>query len=236
MEQKINDVKECITKYRFRDIVPKVNAALDAGFTAGQILDEGMIAGMNEIGEGFKNNTIFMPQMLMAAKTMQAGLEVLRPKLAESDDSGVKGILISNGPGDPAHPEIAKTTVRTVSDLSTQLPMFGICFGSQLIGIAMGGSTYKLKFGHRGCNQPVKNGNRVYITSQNHGFAVDEHSLDGTGLIVNQVNVNDGSVEGVVHRDLPIFTSQYHPEASPGPCDTSYLFDWFGRMIKEGKL
>ena len=114
--------------------------------------------------------------------------------------------------------------------------MFGICFGSQLIGIAMGGSTYKLKFGHRGCNQPVKNGNRVYITSQNHGFAVDEHSLDGTGLIVNQVNVNDGSVEGVVHRDLPIFTSQYHPEASPGPCDTSYLFDWFGRMIKEGKL
>ena len=94
MEQKINDVKECITKYRFRDIVPKVNAALDAGFTAGQILDEGMIAGMNEIGEGFKNNTIFMPQMLMAAKTMQAGLDILRPKLAESGESGVKGKAI----------------------------------------------------------------------------------------------------------------------------------------------
>lgn len=94
MEQAINDVKECITKYRFRDIVPKVNAALDAGFTAGQILDQGMVAGMNEIGEGFKNNTIFMPQMLMAAKTMQAGLEVLRPKLAESGDSGVKGKAI----------------------------------------------------------------------------------------------------------------------------------------------
>ncbi len=151
-------------------------------------------------------------------------------------DSGVQGVLISNGPGDPAHPDIARTTVRTVSDLSTQLPLFGICFGSQLIGIAMGGSTYKLKFGHRGCNQPVKCDNRVYITSQNHGFAVDEHSLDGTGLTVNQVNVNDGSVEGVVHRDLPIFTSQYHPEASPGPCDTSYLFDWFGRMVKEGRL
>ena len=151
-------------------------------------------------------------------------------------DSGVQGVLISNGPGDPAHPEIARTTVRTVSDLSTQLPLFGICFGSQLIGIAMGGSTYKLKFGHRGCNQPVKCENRVYITSQNHGFAVDEHSLDGTDLVVNQINVNDGSVEGVVHRNLPIFTSQYHPEASPGPWDTSYLFDRFGRMIKEGRL
>ncbi len=151
-------------------------------------------------------------------------------------ESGVRGVLISNGPGDPAHPAIAKTTVRTVSDLATQLPLFGICFGSQLIGIAMGGSTYKLKFGHRGCNQPVKCDNRVYITSQNHGFAVDEHSLDGTGLVVNQTNLNDGSVEGVVHRDLPIFTSQYHPEASPGPCDTSYLFDWFGKMIKEGRL
>ena len=151
-------------------------------------------------------------------------------------ESGVKGVLISNGPGDPAHPDIIRTTVKTVSDLSTQLPLFGICFGSQLIGIAMGGSTYKLKFGHRGCNQPVKCDSRVYITSQNHGFAVDEHSLDGTGLIVNQTNVNDGSVEGVIHRDLPIFTSQYHPEASPGPCDTSYLFDWFGKMIKEGRL
>ena len=151
-------------------------------------------------------------------------------------DSGVKGVLISNGPGDPAHPDIAKTTVRTVKDLSTQLPLFGICFGSQLIGIAMGGSTYKLKYGHRGCNQPVKYDGRVYITSQNHGFAVDENSLEGTGLVVDQVNVNDGSVEGVRHKNLPIFTSQYHPEASPGPWDTSFLFDKFGKMVKEGKL
>ncbi len=151
-------------------------------------------------------------------------------------ESGVKGVLISNGPGDPSHPDIVATTVRTIRDLSSQMPMFGICYGSQLIGIAMGGSTYKLKFGHRGCNQPVKYGDRVYITSQNHGFAVDENSLEGTGLIVDQVNVNDGSVEGVRHRDLPIFTSQYHPEASPGPWDTSFLFDKFGKMIKEGRL
>lgn len=151
-------------------------------------------------------------------------------------DSGVQGVLISNGPGDPSHPAILNSTVKTIQDLSTQLPLFGICFGSQLIGIAMGGSTYKLKFGHRGCNQPVKYEGRVYITSQNHGFAVDENSLEGTDLIVNQVNVNDGSVEGVEHKNLPIFTSQYHPEASPGPWDTSFLFDKFAHMIKEGRL
>lgn len=151
-------------------------------------------------------------------------------------DSGVQGVLISNGPGDPSHPAILNSTVKTISDLSTQMPLFGICFGSQLISIAMGGSTYKLKFGHRGCNQPVKYDGRVYITSQNHGFAVDENSLEGTDLIVNQINVNDGSVEGVEHKNLPIFTSQYHPEASPGPWDTSFLFDKFAHMIKEGRL
>lgn len=147
------------------------------------------------------------------------------------EESGVQGVLISNGPGDPSHPSVSPT-VRTIEELSSVMPLFGICFGSQLIALAMGGSTYKLKFGHRGCNQPVKFDGRVYITSQNHGFAVDENSLEGTGLEVNQVNVNDGSVEGVRHRDLPIFTSQYHPEASPGPWDTSFLFDRFADMIK----
>lgn len=151
-------------------------------------------------------------------------------------ESGVKGVLISNGPGDPSHPDIVRTTVETIKGLSELMPLMGICYGSQLIGIAMGGSTYKLKFGHRGCNQPVKYGDRVYITSQNHGFAVDADSLEGTGLVVDQVNVNDGSVEGVRHRDLPIFTSQYHPEASPGPWDTSFLFDKFKRAIQEGRL
>ena len=151
-------------------------------------------------------------------------------------DSKVKGVLLSNGPGDPAHPAILRTTAKTVNDLSTQLPLFGICFGSQIVGIAMGGKTYKMKFGHRGCNQPVKYQGRVYITSQNHGFAVDDHSLDGKDMIVDQVNVNDGTVEGLRHRDLPIFTSQYHPEASPGPWDTSFLFDKFAKVTKEGRL
>jgi len=140
----------------------------------------------------------------------------------------VRGVLLSNGPGDPSHPAILKTTVKTVKDLSTQLPLFGICFGSQIVGIAMGGNTYKMKFGHRGCNQPVKYQGKVYITSQNHGFAVDDHSLDGKDII--------GTVEGLRHRDLPVFTSQYHPEASPGPWDTSFLFDKFAKVTREGHL
>ncbi len=151
-------------------------------------------------------------------------------------DHKVKGVLLSNGPGDPSHPDILRTTARTVNDLSTQMPLFGICFGSQIVGLAMGGSTYKMKFGHHGSNQPVKYNNRVFITSQNHGFAVDENSLEGKDLIVDQTNVNDGTVEGLRHRDLPIFTSQYHPEASPGPWDTSFLFDKFAKVAKEGHL
>ncbi len=151
-------------------------------------------------------------------------------------ESKVKGLLVTNGPGDPSHPAIQGTTVKTVSNLSSVMPIYGICYGSQVIARAMGATTYKMKFGHRGCNQPVKFEGRVYITSQNHGYAVDENSLEGTGLIADQINVNDGTVEGVRHKDLPIFTSQYHPEASPGPVDTAFLFDRFGKMVKEGRL
>ncbi|MCL2333878.1 MAG: gamma-glutamyl-gamma-aminobutyrate hydrolase family protein, partial [Candidatus Methanoplasma sp.] len=148
-------------------------------------------------------------------------------------DNKVKGILLSNGPGDPSHPAILKTTARTVSDLSTQIPIFGICLGNQITGVALGGKTYKMKFGHRGSNQPVKYEGRVFITSQNHGFAIDESSLEGKDLIANQINVNDGTVEGMEHTKLPIFTSQYHPEASPGPWDTSFLFDNFAKAARE---
>ncbi len=151
-------------------------------------------------------------------------------------ESGVKGVLISNGPGDPSQPMILKHTARTVSDLSTQLPLFGICFGNQITALALGAKTYKLKFGHHGCNQPVMYDGRVYITSQNHNFAVDEASLAGTGLIADQFNVNDRTVEGMRHKDLPIFTCQYHPEASPGPWDTTFLFDRFASVVREGRL
>ena len=148
----------------------------------------------------------------------------------------IQGVQLSNGPGDPSHPVIQKTTVVTIKNLAQQLPLFGICFGNQLTAIAMGGKTYKMKFGHRGCNQPVMYEGRVYLTSQNHGFAVDEDSLAGTGLIADQFNVNDGTVEGMRHKDLPIYTAQYHPEASPGPQDTTFLFDKFGKVIREGRL
>lgn len=151
-------------------------------------------------------------------------------------ESKVKGVLVSNGPGDPTQPDVLNHTARTISDLSTQMPLFGICFGNQITSLALGAKTYKLKFGHHGCNQPVMFEGRVYITSQNHNFAVDENSLEGTGLIADQFNVNDHTVEGVRHKDLPIFTCQYHPEASPGPWDTSFLFDRFAKVVKEGRL
>ncbi len=150
-------------------------------------------------------------------------------------ESGVHGLLVSNGPGDPSHPNIMKGPVRTVSDLSAVMPIMGICLGNQITALAFGGSTYKMKFGHRGCNQPVSYEGKVYITSQNHGFAVDEHSLDGTGLIADQFNINDRSVEGMRHRDLPIFTAQYHPEANPGPQDTSFLFKRLYLAVEEVK-
>ena len=144
------------------------------------------------------------------------------------------GVVISNGPGNPAHPDLLRTTVRTVSELAGKVPMLGICLGHQILGLALGGKTYKLKFGHRGGNQPVKDvgTGSVHITSQNHGFAVDAKSLEGRDLEVSHVNLNDDTVEGFRHRDLPILSVQYHPEASPGPHDTRYLFALFARKTR----
>jgi carbamoyl-phosphate synthase small subunit len=141
------------------------------------------------------------------------------------------GVFLSNGPGDPAALGYA---VRAVSDLlKTGLPIFGICLGHQILGQAFGGRTYKLKFGHRGGNQPVKDleTGRIEITSQNHGFAVDPDSLPAN-VTVNRINLNDQTVEGLRHRTQPIFCVQYHPEASPGPHDSSPLFDEFRALIE----
>jgi carbamoyl-phosphate synthase small subunit len=107
--------------------------------------------------------------------------------------------------------------------------------GNQLLCQVFGGTTYKMKFGHRGANQPVRYKDRVFITSQNHGFAVDPETLEGSGLEVDQVNVNDGSVEGMRHKELPIFSVQYHPEARPGPTDTGFLFDDYAKMLEARK-
>jgi carbamoyl-phosphate synthase small subunit len=121
-----------------------------------------------------------------------------------------------------------------VKKLLPELPTLGICLGHQIIALAAGAKTYKMKFGHRGINHPVKDleTGKVYITTQNHGYAVDESSLHGTGFKVTKANANDGTVEGITHEELPIISVQYHPEASPGPLDSKYLFDEFMKLME----
>jgi carbamoyl-phosphate synthase small subunit len=155
--------------------------------------------------------------------TQAAAIQALEPD----------GIFLSNGPGDPEPVDDGIDTVRTLLDYR---PMFGICLGHQIIGLALGGKTFKLKFGHRGANQPVENlkSGRVEITSQNHGFAVDLETLDEKDVEITHINLNDNTLEGFRHRKLPLFSVQYHPEASPGPHDARYLFDEFKMLMQRG--
>ena len=141
------------------------------------------------------------------------------------------GVFLSNGPGDPAG---VQGVVAMVRALLGKVPVFGICLGHQILGLAYGGSTYKLKFGHRGGNQPVKDltTGHVEITSQNHGFTVDLDSLDKDAIELTHINLNDGSLEGMRHRFFPAFSVQYHPEHAPGPHDSLYLFDRFVEMMR----
>lgn len=141
------------------------------------------------------------------------------------------GIMLSNGPGDP---ERVPYAINTVKELIGKKPIFGICLGHQILGLALGAKTYKLKFGHRGANHPVKDliSGKVHITSQNHGYAVDQESLQGLPVEITHLNINDDTVEGFRHTQLPAFSVQYHPEASPGPTDSRYLFDRFMAMMQ----
>ncbi|MBM4044731.1 MAG: glutamine-hydrolyzing carbamoyl-phosphate synthase small subunit [Planctomycetes bacterium] len=169
---------------------------------------------------------------------VQSGCDVtVLPASATADEIMAHkpdGVFLSNGPGDP---EPVSYAIENVRKLIGRVPIFGICLGHEFLGLAFGGKVFKLKFGHRGANQPVMDlsTQKVEITSQNHGFAVDLNSLNQDETELTHVNLNDRTLEGLRHRKLPIFSIQYHPEASPGPHDASYLFPRFKKMMAEGR-
>jgi len=161
-------------------------------------------------------------------------VQIVPARTPASDVLAMKpdGVFLSNGPGDP---EPVTYGVQNIRDLLGRVPIFGICLGHQLCGLALGGRTYKLKFGHHGSNHPVKNMHtgHIEITAQNHGFVVDPDSLPASEVEITHVNLNDYTNEGMRHRTLPLFSVQYHPEASPGPHDSHYLFRRFTEMMGE---
>ena len=170
---------------------------------------------------------------LLASFGMDVVIVPASTSAEEIEAMNLDGVFLSNGPGDPGTVPYAAETVRR---LAGKFPIFGICLGHQIIGLAMGAKTYKLKFGHHGSNHPVRDEStrRIEITAQNHNFAVEPESAKRAGFEITHWNLNDGTVEGMRHGDLPVFSVQYHPEASPGPHDSLYLFRNFLEMMDKG--
>jgi len=176
---------------------------------------------------GIKYNILRILQSYGCDVTVVPASTTAEEALAHKPD----GIFLSNGPGDPAAVTYA---IDTIKKLAGKLPIFGICLGHQLLGLALGAKTYKLKFGHRGANHPVKNldNGSIQITSQNHGFCVDMESLKRAGIKITHINLNDHTCEGLSDMGRKVFSVQYHPEASPGPHESKYLFETFVKMME----
>lgn len=170
---------------------------------------------------------------LLAAENCQVEVFPSKTPAEEIIKQKPDGVFLSNGPGDPATLDYAIENIKKLID--SNIPIFGICLGHQLLGLAFGAKTFKLKYGHRGGNQPVKDltTGKVEITSQNHGFSIDDKTINGLDVEVTHLNLNDNTIEGIAHKTKPIFCVQYHPEASPGPHDASYLFKRFIEYIEK---
>ncbi|MEJ2628225.1 MAG: glutamine-hydrolyzing carbamoyl-phosphate synthase small subunit [bacterium] len=177
---------------------------------------------------GIKQNIL----KLMSSLNIQVELVPASTPAESIIDMNPDGIFLSNGPGDPQRVSYA---VKNIKELMAKFPMFGICLGHQIMALALGGTTFKLKFGHHGSNHPVKDlqSGKIEITSQNHNYAVEPKSLEKIGFEISHINLNDNTVEGMVHRELPVYSVQYHPEASPGPHDSVNLFKKFYSILEE---
>jgi carbamoyl-phosphate synthase small subunit len=212
--------------FRWRNNRPEPIDTNQTPLNADIWLDRGIRPGVVAIDFGIKFNILrclAQRDLEVIVVPAMVGAETIKAMAPD-------GVFLSNGPGDP---EPVTYGIETARALLGYRPMFGICLGHQILGLALGGQTYKLKFGHRGANQPVKNlmTGKVEITSQNHGFAVAPQSLDQSRIEITHINLNDGTLEGFRHKEIPLLAVQYHPEASPGPMDARYLFDEFRRMI-----
>ncbi len=217
-----------------RDLVREVTCAAPYGWA-----DNRPVPGTNFTSAGpgrykvvvFDYGLKFNQARLLAERGCRVQIVPATTSAAEVLAMEPDGIFLSNGPGDPAAIE---GVVENIRALLGQKPIFGICLGHQILGLAYGGRTYKLKFGHRGANQPVKDllTGKIEITSQNHGFCVDLETLNTDEVELTHINLNDNSCEGMRHRKYPAFSVQYHPENAPGPHDSEYLFDRFIEMLK----